>query len=71
MVFSALKAFRLPPVLDFLREVRQELKGVQWPGRDTTVRFTVLVIIVSAVVGLVAGVFDFLLTLGVEQLFVR
>lgn len=71
MVLSALKAFRLPSLLGFLREVRQELKGVQWPSRETTVRFTALVIIVSAVVGVAASLFDALLTLGIEKFLVR
>ncbi|TSC72874.1 MAG: Protein translocase subunit SecE [Parcubacteria group bacterium Gr01-1014_38] len=61
-------AFRLLSLVSFLREVRQELKGVQWPSREATVRFTALVIVVSAVVGLVTGAFDFLLTLAVERL---
>ena len=68
MVLSALKAFRLPSLLGFTREVRQELKGVQWPSRETTVRFTVLVIGVSAVVGIATSLLDALLTLGVEQI---
>lgn len=42
----------------FLREVRQELRGVQWPTRAATVRFTALIVIVSAVVAFVTGLFD-------------
>ena len=38
------------PFLQFLREVRQELKKVAWPTRSETATFTVVVMIVSAVV---------------------
>jgi len=66
-VFSSLAA--LPQgVISFVREARQELKTVQWPSREATVRFTALVIVVSAVIGLVTGALDFLLTLAVERL---
>ncbi len=34
----------------FLREVRQELKKVAWPTRDETATFTVVVLVVTAVV---------------------
>ena len=51
----------------FLREVRQELKAVQWPSRRSTVRFTVLIIVATAMVAVAVGVFDLLLTTGVER----
>ena len=45
----------------FLREVRQELKKVAWPTRDETATFTVVVLVVTAVVtGYTFGL-DFLL----------
>lgn len=61
-------AFRLPSLLGFLRDVRQELKEVQWPSRQATIRLTALVIIVSAITGLATGAFDVFLTFIVERL---
>ena len=58
---------RFPSLLTFLREVRQELKEVQWPSRQATIRLTALVIIVSAAAGVATGALDFLLTFIVEQ----
>lgn len=55
----------------FLRDVRQELKGVQWPTRDTTVRFTALIVIVSAAVAIGTGFFDFALSTLVERFLLR
>lgn len=51
-------ALRLANIGSFLRDVRQELHGVQWPTRVATVRFTALIIIVSVVVAAVTGVLD-------------
>jgi len=46
----------------FLREVRDELGKVVWPGRPEVIRLTLTVILVSLVVGLFLGGLDFLLT---------
>lgn len=51
----------LAPV-HFLREVREELKLVVWPGREKIVRLTAIVIVVSLAVGLFVGTLDFLFT---------
>lgn len=64
-------AFRVSQVGTFLREVRQELKGVQWPSRTTTIRFTILIVAMSAVVAGVAGAFDVALTALVERFLLR
>lgn len=64
-------ALRITQVGTFLREVRQELKGVQWPSRATTVRFTVLIVVVSAVVAAGAGALDAALTALVERFLLR
>lgn len=74
MVFwntCAVMAFRVSQVGTFLREVRQELKGVQWPSRTTTIRFTILIVAMSAVVAGVAGAFDVALTALVERFLLR
>lgn len=44
----------------FLKEARIELKKVIWPTRQDTIRSTISVIIVSAVIALFLGVLDFL-----------
>jgi len=50
----------------FLRQVRQELKRVEWPTREKTVKLTILVIAASVAVGAYIGgldaVFTYLLT---------
>jgi len=60
-------AFSLTPATTFFREVRQELKNVQWPSRATTTRFTALIVVVTVAVAIVTGVLDFGLTTVVER----
>lgn len=49
--------------ISFLNEVKEELNKVVWPSREQTIRYTILVIIVTVVVGLVLGGLDYILTL--------
>lgn len=50
----------------FLSEVVGELKKVVFPGRQDIVRLTIVVIIVSLIVGLFLGGIDFVLTKIIE-----
>lgn len=54
---------KMPNILIFLKEVRSELNKVVWPSREQTIRYTILVIIVAAAVGLILGGLDYILTL--------
>ncbi len=53
---------KMPNVLNFLKEVREELAKVSWPTREQTIRYTVLVVIVAVTVGVFLGGLDILLT---------
>lgn len=44
--------------ITFLKEVRIELKKVTWLSRRETIRFTVMVILVSIVVAVFLGALD-------------
>jgi preprotein translocase subunit SecE len=52
------------------RETRQELRKVVWPSREETIRLTILVIVVSSVIGLILflgdSLFLYLYTLLVD-----
>lgn len=41
------------------REVRSEMKKVVWPTREETIRLTVVVIAVSAVISIILALADF------------
>ena len=49
-------------ITTFLKEVKMEIKKVNWPTRDQTVRYTFIVLGISAVVALFLGSCDFLFT---------
>ncbi len=43
----------------YLKEVRSELTKVSWPSRATTLNMTLLVVAVSAFLGVYLGVIDY------------
>lgn len=57
--------------IDYLKEVRLELSKVVWPKRQEVIRLTLVVIIISAIVGAYVGVLDFGLTKLLESLVAR
>jgi len=46
--------------VSFVRETRDELKKVVWPTRQETIRLTLVVIIISLIVGIFLGGLDFI-----------
>jgi preprotein translocase subunit SecE len=55
-------------MIGFLRQVRGEITKVSFPTREELIRLTVLVIIISLVVGTYLGALDFLFLQGLEFL---
>jgi len=53
---------------EYIKAVRNELTHVSWPTRNQAILYTLLVIVISIVVALMLGAFDFIFTLGLEQL---
>jgi preprotein translocase subunit SecE len=49
-------------VVTFFSEVKSELSKVTWPKRHEVVRLTLIVFLVSGIVGLYVGGLDFLFT---------
>jgi preprotein translocase SecE subunit len=58
---------KVDPVL-FIRQAREELLKVTWPSRETTVRYTIVVIVGSVGIGLLVGAMDFVLTRGLQSI---
>ncbi|TSA44079.1 preprotein translocase subunit SecE [bacterium] len=44
----------------FLSESKQELKRVNWPRREETVRYTIFVIVLSIGIAAFLGILDFI-----------
>ena len=55
----------------FLQEVKAEMIKVVWPSRQQAIQLTVVVIIVSALVGAYTGGLDYLFTNIVNSLITR
>lgn len=53
--------FKGGPVI-FLKEVKAELTKVIWPTRDEVVKLTIVVVVVSVVIGLYIGGLDLIFT---------
>lgn len=49
-------------LLSYLQEVKAEMNKVTWPSRNDVVNLTILVIIVSVIIGIYIGGLDFTFT---------
>jgi preprotein translocase subunit SecE len=54
-------------VITFLKEVRLEMKKVNWPTKEETIKYTLIVIGISVVVAIFLGGFDILFTTLLEK----
>ena len=54
--------------ITFITQVRDELSKVKWPTRAEVVRLTVVVLIVSTIVGLLLGALDIFFTAVIQKL---
>lgn len=50
-------------MLNYLKDVRAELKHVSWPSRTQTILYTLVVIFVSAGVAVYLGLWDYAFSL--------
>lgn len=56
-------------ITDYVKETRAEMNHVNWPSRQQTISFTLLVIIVSIATSLLLGVSDFVFSKLLTLLF--
>lgn len=52
----------------YLRESKEELQKVTWPSQKDTIRYTIIVIVISAACAVYFGGLDFILSKGIEAL---
>ena len=50
----------------FLKEVNVEMKKVKWLSKNEVIEYTILVLVISAVVGIYLGALDFVFQQGFE-----
>jgi preprotein translocase subunit SecE len=56
-------------ITEYIKQTRTELTHVTWPSRQQTIRFTSLVIVVSAITALILGIADFVFSKLLTLLF--
>jgi preprotein translocase subunit SecE len=49
-------------IINFFGEVKSELSKVTWPTRNEVIRLTMIVIAVSAIIGVYVGSLDYVFT---------
>lgn len=52
------------PIINFFREVGMEIKKITWPTRQEAIKYTFTVVVITLIVALILGLFDF----GFQQL---
>jgi len=55
-------------MLNYLKDVRAELKHVSWPSRAQTILYTIVVVAVSAAVAVYLGLWDYIFSLVLKQI---
>lgn len=55
-------------IKSFLEDSRQELKRVNWPTREETIKYTMFVIVFSVALALYLGALDFGFVKGLQEL---
>ena len=56
-------------VIQFVKESHAELKKVVWPGREDVISSVKVVLISTVIIAAILGLIDFLLMLGVREIF--
>ena len=53
--------------IEFFRQVRQETAKVTWPSRETVLRLTLIVLVISALIAVYIFAFDNLFTIVITN----
>ena len=55
-------------LINYLKHVREEFKHVRWPSTRTAVAHTLVILLISALVGLFVAALDYLFSTGVSSI---
>ncbi len=55
-------------IVEYIKGTKGEMKQVTWPTRKQAMNYTLLVIGLSVVVGIILAVADYVFSLGIENL---
>ena len=54
-------------LINYLRDVRAELRHVSWPTRSQAINYTIIVLIISVATGLFLGMLDFTFSMVLKR----
>lgn len=57
-------------IINYIRDTKGELKHVSWPTRKQTIQYTGLVLIISLIITVYLGFFDWLFTKIISTFFI-
>ena len=55
-------------ITEYFKETKTELKHVIWPSRNQTFYYTLLVVVLSVVIGYYLGFFDFIFSQVLQKI---
>lgn len=62
------KSNKTPKPLSFWEGVKAEFKKISWPDKDSLLKQSIAVVVISVVVGAIITILDFVLQYGVDFL---
>ena len=57
--------------IEYIKEVRAEMKNVTWPTRDQAIFFTIAVVVISVAIAYYLGLFDYLFRIGLSWILTK
>jgi len=58
-------------LLDYIRDTKGEMKHVSWPTKSQAIGYTALVLVISIVLSIYLGFFDFIFTRVIDAFFIN
>lgn len=58
-------------LITFFKEVKVEIKRVNWPTREETIKYTLMVILITLIVAAFLGTLDFVFTTLLNKIILR
>ena len=57
-------------LLDYIRDTKGEMKHVSWPTKNQAIAYTALVLVISIILSIYLGFFDFIFTRVIDAFFI-
>jgi preprotein translocase subunit SecE len=58
-------------ITEYFKDTKTELKHVIWPSRNQAILYTLIVIVLSTLIGYFLGIFDFIFSKGLEKILTK